>query len=379
MRYALKFRQLRKTLERIGVFRSGKAVEGDWREKNAFLFAGDSPSLHPDMKRLILCTAAALALSLSGAAQQTHVDEVSIDTRATFHQQTTDGVYDSRFQGDYLNLHIKGQLTDKLSFRLRQRLNKKVEDTNPFNATDFLWLTWQPSEKWSFTAGKHPIMVGGYEIDSAPIDVYYYGAFSTNLYQYYAFGASATYHPAEGQGISVQFIPSPISPVTQNAYSYNLYWNGHFFPWWKTVWSYNLVEDELHRKMNWLALGNKFDMGKLVVDVDFIDRAAFGQKSLMSDWSLIGKAILTLGKWNICTKVGYEINAAENVDAEGVSYDLVLPAGNDYLYGGFGVEYFPLGNENLRIHIAYFWDNHDLVHNYDVGVTWRFKIYERKK
>ena len=27
-------------------------------------------------------------------AQQAHVDEVSIDTRATFHQQTTDGVYD---------------------------------------------------------------------------------------------------------------------------------------------------------------------------------------------------------------------------------------------------------------------------------------------
>ena len=35
-------------------------------------------------------------------AQQTHVDEVSVDTRATFHQQTTDGVYDSHFQGDHL-------------------------------------------------------------------------------------------------------------------------------------------------------------------------------------------------------------------------------------------------------------------------------------
>ena len=58
-------------------------------------------------------------------AQQTHVDEVSIDTRATFHQQTTDGVYDSHFQGDHLNLHIKGQLADNLTFRVRQWLNKK--------------------------------------------------------------------------------------------------------------------------------------------------------------------------------------------------------------------------------------------------------------
>ena len=68
-------------------------------------------------------------------AQETHVDEVSVDTRATFHQQTTDGVYDSHFQGDHLNLHIKGQLTDNLTFRVRQRLNKKVDEKNPFNAT----------------------------------------------------------------------------------------------------------------------------------------------------------------------------------------------------------------------------------------------------
>ena len=126
-------------------------------------------------------------------AQQTHVDEVSVDTRATFHQQTTDGVYDSHFQGDYLNLHIKGQLTDNLTFRVRQRLNKKIDEKNPFNATDFLWLKWQAAPKWSFTAGKQPILIGGYEIDSPPIDVYYYGAFSSRLYQYYAFGATATF------------------------------------------------------------------------------------------------------------------------------------------------------------------------------------------
>ena len=192
---------------------------------------------------------------------QTHVDEVSIDTRATFHQQTTDGVYDSHFQGDYLNLHIKGQLADNLTFRVRQRLNKEIDEKNPFRATDFLWLKWQASPKWSFTAGKQAILIGGYEIDSPPIDVYYYGAFSSRLYQYYAFGATATYSPAPGQDISFEFCPSPISPGTQDAYSYNLYWSGHIGPIWKTTWSYNYVEDELHRKMNWIVLGNKFFFG----------------------------------------------------------------------------------------------------------------------
>ena len=95
-------------------------------------------------------------------AQQTHVDEISIDTRATFHQQTTDGVYDSHFQGDHLNLHIKGQLTDNLTFRVRQRLNKKVDEKNPFNATDLLWIRWQATPRWSFTAGKQAFLIGGY-------------------------------------------------------------------------------------------------------------------------------------------------------------------------------------------------------------------------
>jgi len=315
---------------------------------------------------------------VSALAQQTRIDEISIDARATFHQELLAGEYNTHFQGDYFNLHIKGHITDDISVRVRQRMNKKIDEANPFNATDFLWIKWQASPKWSFTAGKQPILVGGYEIDSAPIDVYYYGTFSLGLYQYYAFGVTATYSPAPGQDISAEFCPSPISPGKQNAYSYNLYWNGHFTPWWKTVWSYNLVEDELKRKMNWMALGNKFLMGKLVVDVDFINRFHATQKNKFSDWSLIGKAILSLGKWNICTKVGYERNDIANVDADGTSFNLILPAGNNYFYGGAGLEFFPLGDENLRFHIAYFGDNHDDRHQLDIGLTWRFTIYKHK-
>ena len=316
--------------------------------------------------------------ALSLHAQQTHVDQVYIDTRASFHQDVTDGVYNSHFQGDYLNLHILGQLSDQLDFRIRQRLNKKIDDQNPFNATDFLWLRWKFQPKWSFTVGKQAILVGGYEIDSAPIDVYYYGAFVNHWYQYYAFGANLCYSPAPGQNIILQFCPSPISSAKQNAYSYNLYWNGHFAPWWNTTWSYNYVEGEQNQKMNWIALGNRFFLGPLALDVDFINRASFQQKNfLFSDWSLIGKAILTLGKWNLCTKVGYETNDAINVNEDGVSYDLVLPAGNDYLYYGAGVEFFPLGSDKLRLHAVWFRDNHDRIHNVDVGVTWRFNVYSR--
>ena len=332
-------------------------------------------------KKMII--AAALALFLIGGsaafAQQTHVDDIWVDARATFHQQTAAGVYSTHFQGDYFNIHIAGHLTDKVSFRVRQRMNKKIDVENPFNATDFLWLKWQATDRLAFTVGKQAILLGGYEIDSAPIDVYYYSAFCSNLYQYYAFGATASYTFAPGQELSLQFAPSPISSGRQDAYSYNAYWHGHIVPLWETLWSFNIVEDEFHRKMNYIILGNKYYFGPLVVDIDLMNRAAPLQpRYFFTDWTAICKAIYTVGKWNLCTKFGYEFNAAENVDADGLSYNTALPAGNNYLYGGCGVEYFPLGDDNLRLHAVFFRDNHDRINNYDIGLTWRFKIFSRK-
>ena len=87
--------------------------------------------------------------------------------------------------------------------------------------------------------------------------------------------------------------------------------------------------------------------------------------------------IYSVGKWNFCTKFGYEENAAENVDADGLSYNMALPAGHNFLYGGCGVEYFPLGKDNLRLHAVFFRDNHDRINNYDIGLTWKFDIYKR--
>ena len=48
-----------------------------------------------------------------------------------------------------------------------------------------------------------------------------------------------------------------------------------------------------------------------------------------------------------------------------------------FLYGGCGVEYFPLGKDNLRLHAVFFRDNHDRINNYDIGLTWKFDIYKR--
>ncbi|MCR4823965.1 MAG: OprO/OprP family phosphate-selective porin, partial [Bacteroidales bacterium] len=278
-------------------------------------------------KSILLRVMLPLCTLLAGlpAAAQAGITQLYFDTRATFHQELNAGQYNSQFTGDHFNLNIRGHLTDKLDFRIRQRLNKKVfDERNMFNATDFLYLRWQVSPRWAFTVGKNAVLIGGYEFDAVPIDVYYYSNFCNNLYQGFSFGFNAEYNVAPGQNLIFQFCNSPLSLGFQNLYAYNLAWSGHLAPWCETLWSVNFVQDEFHRTINYIALGNHMVFGGLAIDVDLMNRAGARQKRFISDYTVISKIIWSVGKWNFCAKAGYESNDIENVDAQGRALDLAV-------------------------------------------------------
>lgn len=310
---------------------------------------------------------------------QGQVDRLYFDMRASFHQDITDGRYNSQVVGEYLNFHLLGHITPKVEYRIRQRLNKKVfDEKNMFNATDFMYVKWQATERWSFLAGKSVVMIGGYEYDAAPIDVYFYSQFCDNIYQAFTFGATVSYQFAEGQNLVGQICNSPLSLGFQNVYAYNLAWEGQFAPFWKTIWSVNFVEDIDKRMVNYVALGNHFIFRDVIFDVDLMNRSGFGQKQFfLSDFSLISKIIWSVGKWNICGKAGYERNDAANVDPQGRPYDLVIAPGTEYVYAGCGLEWFPLGRDNLRLHAVYYRDNAVRRDNIELGLTWRVDVINR--
>ena len=154
------------------------------------------------MKKLYCSLAILLMASVLPVLAQEKVDKLYLDMRASFHQELTDGVYGSQLVGEYLNFHILGHLSPTVDYRVRQRLNKKVfDERNMFNATDMMYINWQATERWSFLFGKHAVLIGGYEYDAVPIDVYFYSKFCNNLYQGFTFGASATYKMAENQNL----------------------------------------------------------------------------------------------------------------------------------------------------------------------------------
>lgn len=331
--------------------------------------------------RKILYVFVGLVLSATLAAQekQEKVDKLYFDMRASFHQELTDGDYASQIVGEYLNFHMMGHLSPTVDYRIRQRLNKKVfDERNMFNATDIMYINWQATPRWSFLFGKHAVLIGGYEYDAAPIDVYFYSKFCSNIYQAFTFGASATYQFADGQNFVAQICNSPLSLGFHNIYAFNVAWCGGFTPWWKTIWSVNLVEDSRKEVVNYISLGNHIQSGNVLFDLDLMNRAGLSQKRFfLSDISVISKFIWSIGDWNICAKAGYERNDAANVDAAGEAYDLVIEPGTTYLYGGCGLEWFPFGREKLRLHGVWYRDSEAHRNNFELGVTWRVNVIGR--
>ena len=328
------------------------------------------------MKNRLIIILSAILLCLTSNAQT--IDYLGIESRGSFLQQTKDENGYSDLRAEYFNIQMRGTVTKNVTYRIRQRMNIPIDSENPFRATDLLSITWNPTPKWSLTAGKTSILIGGYEYDSAPIDVYFYSQFCTNLQQAFAFAINSDYEFMPGQSLVLQVCNSPLSSGFQDAYSYNAAWSGNIGGWLHTIWSCNMVEDMDHNFINYLALGNHMTFGGLAFDIDLFHRASPRQeKFFFSDYSIISKLIWTTGNWNWCAKAGYEQNDAFNVDASGKSFDTVIPAGTRYFYGGAGIEYFPKGNQNIRFHLAYFRNNYDHTNNVSLGIKWAVDIIKK--
>lgn len=337
--------------------------------------------MKPSLLRYLALAAFSFSILLPfKAIAASGVDSLFVDARGSFHQEILNGHYSSQMRADYLNLHIYGKINDSFTYRVRQRLNVWIDKQDPFRATDWMSLSWKATDKLTLMAGKSAILIGGYEYDSAPIDVYFYSQFCSNLSQYFAFGFNLQYEVAKSQYLTFQVCNSPLDTGFSEALAYNFVWTGGFAPWWETIWSLNFIEDPQKRVMNYIALGNHLLFNKVQIDVDFFHRASFKQQNFfLSDYSLIGKLIWRVGNWNICGKAGYESNDAANVNANGESFDTVLKAGTSYFYGGCGLEYFPLGNDDVRLHIAYYRDSFEHKDNLQIGLKWKFRIIGASK
>jgi len=311
------------------------------------------------MKKKLYLTAFAVLLCSIAGAQEITTAMVELRGDAVYNGIGGTTVNDNTgFKGSFFNVLLKGTITDKLSFDIRQRVNRSNPDGTFFNATDKALLHFDPNEKWRLSFGKRAFAVGGFDFDTLPINLFYTSQYCIDL-ACFQWGISAAYFFNDrNDQIEFEMVQSPFRTLatSTNIYSYSTRWIGTHGPF-DFIHSINLIETNPGKFINWIILGHRFNLDKWVIEADVINRSSLaGENS--SEWffknmSLIGKIkYRPVENLVLSIKGSYDFNKC----TPEYDYDYLVCPGTSCGRLGFIGEYFPLKDDRLRLHFVLYRD-----------------------
>lgn len=290
---------------------------------------------------------------LSVSAQDGELLTLRLETRLDYMQEhiAGDKIQDnSGFKGKYLNIRIDGNLTDKLSYSYRQRLNKPNGNVSFFEATDWINLTYTTGN-WGLSGGKQVVAIGGYEYDRTPIDCYFCSEYWNNI-ACYQIGTTLSYTSSDkNDKFLLQFCESPFRKNALNTgnkemFAYNLMWYGtHGI--FSSMYSVNMIEYLPGKFINYISAGSRFDVGEFALELDLMNRAVSLDSFFGKNYSVIAElSWKPTDQLNIFAKMSYDRNMS------GKTGDFCVADGTSITRVGAGLEYYPIKNmRNLRLHI----------------------------
>lgn len=337
----------------------------------------------------ILCLAAMMLFAEAAKAQDDSRDindifKLGVEVRFDYLTQALAGEPRpdvSGFEARYFNLRMDGRISDKFTYSWRQRFNRVNSLSSFAHNTDWLTLTYKPTDNWSISGGKQVLMIGGWEYDRAPIDLYFCSEFWNNV-SCYQLGGSVAYTTNDGNDtILFQASQSPYDRPTNNYFAFNFHWTGTH-GCYTALWSFNLMEYAAGKFDKYIALGNQFKFGDAKLQLDLMNRGPKAKDLLFDNFSIMGEfSYLIVNRVNIFVKATYDKVGDSAIAASG------LIPGTEITRVGGGVEYYPLGgrgNRDVRLHAAYAYNFGDNTNPYGtalgkgsyltVGLTWKLDI-----
>ena len=277
----------------------------------------------------------------------------------------------AQFKARQLRLEVRGDITDRIFYRFRHRLNKSNAATSLDNlakATDMLYAGFRLDDKWTLTAGKMCQAWGGFEFDLNPMNIYEYSDFVENM-DNFMLGAMITYAPNKNHEFNLQItdvrndsfealygtatntINASKAPLT---YIFN--WNGNLFDnLIQTRWGGGL-QSEADGYNNWmLMLGTKLNLPKFQVFFDYM--MANEQLDRLKYTPMSSTVLVKDAKYNsFVLKAEYQPIPQLNIFAQGL-YETAKNDLTDNKMTGIGyfagVEYLPFEKQDLRFFLAY--------------------------
>jgi hypothetical protein len=308
-----------------------------------------------------------------------------------FRNEFRDGVYtQSRFRNEQFRLEFRGQITDKVFFRFRDRYTRAQTAESVDNlsrSTDMAFIRIDVSKKFSISAGKMCADWGGWEFDWNPIDIYEYSDIIEQADNFLT-GVGFTYTPSSQNQWTFQVLdsrtktfselygaqPNFIESKAPLAFVSN--WRGSLFDGrLKTIWSYSLFNEAQNTSggsanMNYIALGNEFNFGKFRFIYDFkwsdeqLDRT--GIVSITVPDNLYPFALANtryIGHWlnfryKVAPKVDLTLVAMLDIAQwKNAGQDPLNTTGEEHIRNAWGfipaVEYYPWKDLNMKFFVNY--------------------------
>ena len=296
------------------------------------------------------------------------------------------------FEQGAFNMHqfrieAKGKVTDWLSYRWRQRLNRNNDgggmiDNLP-NSIDIASLTFSVTDKFSISAGKQCAAYGGIEYDLNPIEIYQYSEIINNMSNFMS-GVMFTYDFTPNQQLAFQVLDSRNNSI-ENTYGenlaanklplvYTLNWNANMFGGaWQTRWSASVMNEVKDKNMYYVALGNQFNFSpkcNMFVDLmssyEELDRKGIMTNMLGGQANFNGHNMYNTLYNSLVAKVNWRFCPKWNFFVKGMLENAAIYGGEDgYADGNYrtsvgyltGVEYYPM-KSNLHLFLTFVGQTH---------------------
>lgn len=333
---------------------------------------------------------------------------------------------EGKFQMQQLRIEAKGNITDWLSYRYRQRLNKGDNPNgyrdNLLNSIDIAGIGIN-LDKWSFFLGKQCASYGGIEFDLNPIEIYQYSDMVDYMSNFMS-GVNIAYNFTAKQQLQFQVL-NAINEKSFDKYGgweksklplvYTLNWNGNFNNFYKTRWSASVMNEVKDKYMYYFALGNEFNFTEKfgayfdwMYSIEGVDRKGIitdiigrGLNDRMASRADYMSFVLHLNyrfhpAWNIFLKGMYETagvyktHKRQTMSPSDTVDFTEIQSGNyrtTWSYIG-GIEYYPFKDRNLHFFATYIGQAHrystramafgkenDNTNRLSLGFIWQMPVF----
>lgn len=331
----------------------------------------------------------------------------------------------TKFANKQLRLEIKGNLTDKLYYRLRHRLNKATDakgEDNFAKATDIMMVGYNFNDKLSISGGKMCQIWGGFEFDENPMYIYQYSDMVDYMDNFMA-GVTVSYKPIPTQEIAVEISNSYNGKFadeygdeavvvnndeahalqkSKNPLTYIINWNGSFFDGkLNTRWAWGLQTQAKGKYSRMLTLGQQLNLPKFQWYFDYmgafddLDRLKIATNELRDAFvggDAPGNVYLGKVHYNsFITKANWQFAPSWNLMLKGMYETASVTKMEQFKnyrksFGYMGsIEYYPAKQQDFRLFLAYVGRKYDYstkcglkdynTDRIELGFMYRIKAY----